>query len=208
MGADGVEIDIRRAVDGAPAVFHDWSLRRMTRWPGPIQIYPSSLLRRIRLRGSEERIPLLADALDCLPERLFAVLDVKDARAAIPALRLIRERQMEGRVLVWSNQEKAVRYFTREAPEIEVSLTRGDIDPEGLRRFLEDAGRTGAQGVSADWRVINPQFVGQAHERGLRVYSLNHDLETVAKKVAAGLDGVVTGSPRKVRAVLDAVVGT
>ncbi len=208
MGADGVEIDIRRAADGAPVVFHDWSLGRMTRWPGPIQIYPSSLLRRIRLRGSEERIPLLADVLDCLPEGLFAVLDVKDAGAAVPALRLIRERQMESRVLVWSNQEKAVRYFTREAPEIEVSLTRGDIDPEGLRRFLEDAARTGARGVSADWRVINPQFVGQAHERGLKVYSLNHDLDTVAKKAAAGLNGIVTGCPREVRDVLEAAAGT
>jgi glycerophosphoryl diester phosphodiesterase len=207
MGADGIEIDVRRAVDGVPVVFHDWSLRRMTGWPGPIQIYPSILLRKIRLRGSDERLPSLEEVLDCLPEGLFTAIDVKDAGAAIPALRLIRKRQMESRVLLWSNQERAVRYFTREAPEIEVSLTRNDIDPEGLRRFLEDAGRTDARGVSADWRAINPQFVGQAHERGLRVYSLGHDLDTVAKKAAAGLDGVVTGHPREVRAILDAAGG-
>lgn len=203
LGADGVEIDVRRAVDGVPVVFHDWSLRRMTGLPGPVQLYPSVLLRRLRLRGSEERIPLLADVLDCLPECLFAAVDVKDAGVAMPALRLVRERKMEGRVLLWSNQERAVLHFVREAPEIEVSLTRIDIDPEGLRRFLDDAGRIGVQGISADWRAINPQFVGEAHERGLRAYSLCHDLDSVAKKVAAGLDGVVTSDPREVRAMLD-----
>lgn len=207
LGADGVEIDIRRAVDGAPVVFHDWSLRRMTGWPGPIQLFPSLLLRRLRLRGSDERIPLLADVLDGLPDGLFAAIDIKDAGVAVPALRLIRERGMEDRVLVWSNQERAVGYVAREVPEIGVSLTRNDIDPEGLRRFLEDANRIGVRGISADWRAINPQFVGAAHERGLRVYSLSHDLESVAKKAAAGLDGIVTAHPREVRDILGAAAG-
>jgi glycerophosphoryl diester phosphodiesterase len=208
LGADGVEIDVRRAVDGVPVVFHDWSLRRMTGLPGPVQLYPSVLLRRLRLRGSDERIPLLADVLDCLPEGLFAVVDVKDVGAAVSTLRLVRERKLEDGVLFWSNRERAVRYFVREAQEIEVSLTRSDIDPEGVRRFLEDASQIGVQGISADWRAINSQFMGEAHERGLRVYSLNHDLDSVAKKAAVGLDGVVTGHPRQVRAMLEAAAGT
>ena len=203
QGADGVEIDVRRTVDGVPVVFHDWSLRRRTGLPGPVRIYPAFLLRRMRLRPSAERIPLFSEALDCLPDGMFLAVDLKDVRAAKAVLRLIKVRGMESRALLWSKEDRAVVYFVREAAGIEVSLLRDAIDPEGQRRFLEDADRLGARGISADWRAVNPQFVGGAHERGLRVYSLSHDLDSVAKKVAAGLDGVVTDQPRRVRAILE-----
>jgi glycerophosphoryl diester phosphodiesterase len=207
LGADGVEIDIRRALDGVPVVFHDWSLRRMTGLPGPVQLYPSFLLRRLRLRGSDERIPLLADVLDALPDGLFLAIELKDAGAARPTLRLVRERGMERRVRFWSNQDRAIRYLAREAAEIETTLLRDDTDPEGLERFLKDADQMGARGISPHWDAVNPQLAGEAHDRGLQVYAMNRDLETVAKKVAAGLDGIITDHPREVRAILENAAG-
>ncbi len=203
LGADGVEIDIRRALDGVPVVFHDWSMRRLTGLPGPVQLYPSFLLRRLRLRGSNERIPLLADVLDAMPDGLFLAIELKDAGATRPTLRLLRERGLESRHLLWSNQERAIRYLAQEAPATEKALLRNDTDPEGLQRFLLDADAFGVEAISADWRAITPQFVGEAHDRGLRVYSMNHDLETVAKKAAAGLEGIITDHPREVRAILE-----
>ncbi len=204
LGADGVEIDVRRTLDSIPVVFHDWSLRRMTGWPGPVRLYPFSLLRRMRLRDSDEPIPTLADALAVLPEGLFTTIDLKDAGAARPTLRLIRERGLEGRVLLSSYQERVIRYFVRAAPEIDRVFARDDVDPEGLRHYLEHAQAIGARSVSPHWDAVNPQFVGEAHDRGLRVYSMNRDLKTVVKKAAAGLDGIITDYPREVRAILEA----
>ena len=82
-------------------------------------------------------------------------------------------------------------------------FARDVTDPEGLRHFLEDATRFGARGIAPHWDAVSPQFVGEAHDRGLRVYSMNHDLESVAKKAAHGLDGIVTDLPREVRAILE-----
>ena len=90
LGADGVEIDVRRALDGVPVLFHDWSLGRMTRLVGPVKLYPSFVLRRVRLNASDQRIPLLAEALDALPDGLFIAIEVKDARATRSTLRLVR----------------------------------------------------------------------------------------------------------------------
>lgn len=207
LGADGVEVDVRPSLDGVPMLMHDWSPRRTAGLPGPIRLYPSLLLRRLRLQGSDGRVPALAEALEALPDGLFLAIEVKDARAAPHTLRLVQERGLERRVLLWSYRERALRYFARQAPEIECSLLRDDIDPEGLRRFLLDATAWGARGVSAHWAAINPQFLGEAHQRGLRVYSLNHDLESVAKKAVAGLDGVITDYPREVRAILEDAAG-
>ncbi|OGO49731.1 MAG: hypothetical protein A2148_09820, partial [Chloroflexi bacterium RBG_16_68_14] len=171
LGADGVEIDVRRSLESVPVLMHDRSLRRTTGVPVPVRLAPLFLLRRLRLQGTQEGVPTLAEALEALPEGLFMAVEVKDARAAPGTLRLVRQRQMEGRVLLWSYRERAVRLFAREAPEIETALLRDDTDPEGLRRFLEDATRFGARGISAHWAAITPQFVGEAHDRGLRVYS-------------------------------------
>jgi len=130
---------------------------------------------------------------------------VKDAGASAATLRVVRKHGLESRVLFWSYQEQAVRYFAKEAPEVETSLLRDPTDPEGLTRFLTDATAFGARGISAHWAAINPQFVAEAHSRRLKVYSWIRDLDTVAKKVACGMDGIVTDQPREVRSILEAV---
>ena len=202
LGADGVEIDVRRTLDGVPVLMHDRSLRRTTGFPGPVRLYPSFLVRRLRLRGSDERVPTLAQALDALPQPLFMAIEIKDASTARRTLELVRERALEPRVLMWSYREAAVRYFSERAPEIESALLRDHTDPEGLRRFLEDATAFGARAISAHYSAINPQFIAEAHQRKLRVYAWIRDVQSVPKKVAAGLDGIVTDHPDDVRGVL------
>ena len=205
LGADVVEIDVRPSLDGVPFLMHDRSPRRTTGLPGPIRIYPSFLLRRLRLRRGNEPPPTLDEALEALPPSLAIAIEVKDAGAAAATLRVVRKHGMESRVLFWSYREQAVRYFAKEAPEVETSLLRDPTDPEGLTRFLTDATAFGARGISAHWAAINPQFVAEAHSRQLKVYSWIRDLDTVAKKVAGGMDGIVTDQPREVRSILEAV---
>jgi glycerophosphoryl diester phosphodiesterase len=205
LGADGVEIDVRPSLDGVPFLMHDWSPRRTVGLPGPIRVYPSFLLRRLRLRGGSERPPTLDEALGALPEPLFMAIEVKDAAASAATLRAVRKHGLESRVLFWSYREAAVRYFAKEAPQVETSLLRDPTDPEGLTRFLADARDFGARGISAHPAAINPQFVAEAHDRELKVYAWIQDLDTVAKKVAAGMDGIVTNQPREVRSILEGV---
>ncbi len=205
LGADVVEIDVRPSLDGVPFLLHDWSPRRTTGLPGPVRIYPSFLLRRLRLRGGSEPPPTLDQALAALPPSLSMAIEVKDAAASPATLRAVRKHGLESRVLFWSYRELAVRYFAKEAPEIETSLLRDPTDPEGLTRFLADATDFGARGISAHWEAINPVFVAEAHSRQLKVYSWIRALDSVAKKVACGLDGIVTDQPREVRAILEAV---
>lgn len=203
LGADGVEIDVWNTLDGVPVLMHDWTPWRTARLPGPVRLYLSFVLRRARLEGTQERVPLLADALELArSRRLLVAIEVKDPWAAPQVLRLIRRQKLEDRVLLWSNHERPLRYFAERAPEIEPALLRDVFDPEGISRFLNDAVRFGARAISPHWATVTPQLVGEAHDRGLRVYAMNRDLETVAKKAACGLDGIVTDHPRQVREIL------
>jgi glycerophosphoryl diester phosphodiesterase len=159
-------------------------------------------LRRLRLQGSGDRVPSLRQALDALPDGLQMAVEIKDWRASYHSLRLIRSKGLEGRVLMWSYKEQAVRHFAKQAPMIESALLRDDTDPEGLRKYLKDAVDFGARAISAHYEAINPPFVAEAHSRGLKVYSWIRDLDTVQKKAGCGIDGIVTDYPAQVRAIL------
>ena len=206
LAADVVEIDVRRTLGGVPVLMHDWSPRRTAGLPGSVRWYPLFLLRMRRLQGTAERPPTFAQALDALPDGLRMAVEIKDATAARRTLQIINEKHMASRVLMWSYREAAVRLFAQEAPEIESSLLRDDTDPEGVARFLSDAKTWGARGISAHWQAINPPFVAEAHQRGLKVYAWIRDLDSVVKKVACGMDGIVTNQPREVRSILQAAV--
>ncbi len=208
LGADGVEIDVRRALFGAPVLMHDWSPWRTTGLPGPVGLYPYFLLSHARLQQETERVPSLDEALAALPDGLFLAMELKESSVAATALRLVQRRGLEPRVLVWSSREQAIRYVKKQAPEIETALLRDETDPASLSLMLDDALRFGARAISAHWSAITRQLVGEAHDRGLRVYSMTQDLDTVAKRVACGLDGIVTDHPREVRALLEATAAS
>jgi glycerophosphoryl diester phosphodiesterase len=202
LGADGVEIDVQRTLDGVPILMHDRTLWRMAGLYWPARLLPYALLRRLRLKGGSERVPTLAQALAALPPGLTVAIEIKHASVAAATLAEVRQRGLEGRTLLWSKHASAVRYTAREAPEVESSLLRKVRWAGGLRRFLDDAVKFQTRGVSAHWGAINEVFLEEAHGRGLKVYSMSHDVESMAAKLALGLDGIVTDWPEEARTAL------
>src|SRR3990170_8233404 len=97
LGADGVEIDVQRTLDGVPILMHDRTLWRTAGLYFPARLLPYSFVRRLRLRGSEERVPTLAQALDALPPGLLVAVDIKHASAAPATLAEVRRQRPESR---------------------------------------------------------------------------------------------------------------
>ncbi len=208
QGADGVEIDLRLSLDLRPFLMHDRTLWRTTRFPLPAELTPAFVVRRLRLRGSEETVPSLAQALDALAPGLRLAVDVKTPLAVLPLLRETRRRGMEERVLVWCKSALAVRFVAHVAPAVEVAYLKDVVDAAAKRAFIAKARRIGARAVSARWQAVDADFVAAAHALGLRVYSWHRDLELTPAKLRAGLDGLVTDHPKAARqAVLASLTG-
>jgi glycerophosphoryl diester phosphodiesterase len=203
LGADGVEIDVRLTGDGVPVLMHDRSPMRTTGMPGPVSMYSLAELRRARLEDTGEPVPTLQEVLELLPDTLLLALEVKDTAATEPSLDLVRQAGAQERTLLWSYREAAVGQTARSLPDVEPTLLRDDTDPEGVRSFLDTAELWGARGISAHWDLIEPTFVDLATKRGLRVYSMTRDLNTVSEKAAAGLAAIVTDHPSEVRSILE-----
>ena len=202
LGADGVEIDLRMSLDQKPFLLHDYSLHRTTGFRLPLELTPSFLIRRLRLKGSAEAVPSLQAALDALPEGHFFAVDVKTPWAVLPLIPEIRRRRLESRVLVWCQSALACRYVVWKLPAVEVAYLKTALTDEEERRFLEKAMAMGARAVSAHWQAIDRQFVARANGLGLRVFSWHERFSLDQEKLESGLDILVTDYPVEAREAL------
>ncbi len=205
-----VELDTRGTRDLERVLMHD---RSTTRTAGGLWIVSRTSLSRIRaLRlkaaAGQERsspIPLLRDALAAVGSRMGVAIEVKDPRIVSGTLTDIREAEMADRTLVWSYSERAVRWFVRHAPDIEVSLLRDTRTTRQHRKLLDDAAALGARGLSICWGAVDSGFAAEARSRGLSLYSMCHSA-TPDPQTARLLKGVITDWPAEARAALAATL--
>jgi glycerophosphoryl diester phosphodiesterase len=73
----GIELDVQRTADGEAVVFHDATLDRMTGAPGRVSDHTAADITRMRLKGSDETIPTLADALTLVGHRAMVHIEIK-----------------------------------------------------------------------------------------------------------------------------------
>ncbi len=199
QGADGVEIDLRMSLDQRAFLMHDNSMWRTAGWPLPLELTPGFIARRRRLKGSSERVPELAAALEALPQNKLIAVDIKTPWAAMPLLLEVKQRAMASQTLVWCASALSVRYAVWSDPGWEVTYYKDYEDSESNRAFMEKARHLRAKAVSLDWRALDAELVTYAHELGLRVYSWHKEYELTEEKLSSGLDGLITDHPAKAR---------
>jgi glycerophosphoryl diester phosphodiesterase len=72
-----IECDIQRSADGEVVVFHDETLARLTGAQGGIGDFPLATLRGLKLTGSGEPIPTLAELLALIAGRVALICEIK-----------------------------------------------------------------------------------------------------------------------------------
>ena len=91
-----IECDVQCTADAEAVVFHDFTLDRLTERSGPVAELPSRRVIDLKLRGSDDRVPLLAAFLDRVAGRVPLVCEIKssfggDLRLADRVVELVRE---------------------------------------------------------------------------------------------------------------------
>jgi glycerophosphoryl diester phosphodiesterase len=200
LGADVVEVDVRRSREGTAVLLHDPWLGRVQHVPLPVRWASRSLLARLR-------VPTLTAALDAARAAGIRVaIDTKDAGAADAVVNAVHETHAVSRVLLWSQHPSTAQALVRALPDVEVGLFRDTYDSAAHERFLADAVAIGAKAVSAHQDAVTPELITVARDRGLAVYCGYQSLEVQAARLAevaaAGLAGVVTDWPAQARANL------
>ncbi len=123
LGADMIELDVRRTRDGYLVVFHD----------ARVKAVPTGSLRyeALTVKGTKSRPPLLSDVLGLTRDRIALNLEIKEAGYVEETIALLRPFGLE-RCLLTSFLDEVVHEAKTLAPDLRAGLLIGT----GLRKAL------------------------------------------------------------------------
>jgi len=200
----GIEIDIQRASDGVPMVFHDYDLRRLTGEKGLVAQRPAADLARLPLLGGSEGIPTLEAVLDLVAGRVPLLIEIKDqagemGEAVGPLERAVAHQlsAYRGAAAVMSFNPHAIAILAEAAPEIPRGLTTCSFQaarwpelPRPVRRRLRgipDYERVGASFVSHRWSDLARPRLAELRAAGATLLCWtvrSPGEETIARRLA------------------------
>ena len=166
----GVELDVRMTRDGALVISHDANLRRMTGEDLVVEEHDYDELAALRLEGTEEGVPLLADALDILcAANVPVIVEIKTTprarRNALCSAVLAELDSRDGLFCMESFDPRIVRWFRRHAPDV----LRGQLTAQS-----RELGGPRAYAWAASRVLFNflgrPQFI--AHREGAKAMTV------------------------------------
>jgi glycerophosphoryl diester phosphodiesterase len=188
LGADGVELDARRAARGELVVYHDHELA-------------GTAVRRLL----DPPLPGLAAALDASAGGLVNVelkTDGDSASGAAAALcGLLLRRGGRDRVLASSFDPTALRTVRALQPSIPTALVIGAEADVGAA--LAEAARAHHRALHPKSELVDRLLVEHARALGIALHAWTvNDADEVARLARLGIDGVITDVPDVARATL------
>jgi glycerophosphoryl diester phosphodiesterase len=202
LGADMVELDVHICGSGELVVIHDEMVDRTTDGTGEVAKMTFDELRGLDA-GKGERIPTLQEVIDLATGRMGINIELKGLGTAGPALGHIEASVEKG----WEISSFHVSSFRLEEltaiRKLSEDVRTGvlfAIDDGGIMDFTE---RNRAHSLNPNHRVVTPDLVARAHERGLKIFAWTvNEAEDIARTKKLGVDGIISDYPDRIDADL------
>ncbi len=116
----GIELDVQLSADGVAMVFHDKDLQRVCGVSGAPWDYTAAELQEMRLFGTDQHIPTLAEALELIDGQVPILVEYKMDRVdtAVCAAGEALLRDYEGEYYMQSFHPLALMWYKKNAPEV------------------------------------------------------------------------------------------
>jgi len=208
QGAQMIELDLRITCDNHVVVIHDPTLNHTTNLTGRVDRLTLAEVKRANA-GKGERVPTLDETLDLTMGKVRLYLELKDARAALPTLQIIRARQCQQQVMLASFDIELMRRLGEEVRDIELGLILGNATFHPMVRWREAFPwfafrRVNYQVLCMQVELCYGYLAARARANGKKLYVWTADREKqFARMISIGVDGIVTNTPDRLIAYLE-----
>lgn len=130
-----IECDVHLSRDGVPVIFHDGDLRRLTGRAGLVHERSAAELAQMKVGGSADHVPMLAEMLARVAGRVPVVIELKGMQGRDDGLVAAVARVLadyRGEAAIMSFCHHLVRQFATRAPGIPAGLTAKGTTPGEL----------------------------------------------------------------------------
>ncbi len=199
------ELDVRSTRDGAVVVIHDETVDRTTNGHGAVadltleemQCLDAGIKFGAKFQG--ERIPTLEEVMKAVRGRLGLNIEIKEGAVERQVCELMRSCDALATSMVSSFEWKALEKVSAIDPDIRIGLL-AEKNPDAL---IDAASAMHAYAVNPRFDMAGTAFCEKAHARGLKVLVWTVDApEAMRILIAAGVDGIMTNYPARLRDVL------
>ncbi|UOY91269.1 glycerophosphodiester phosphodiesterase [Ectobacillus sp. JY-23] len=210
VGAHGIELDVHLSKDGEVVIIHDETLDRTTNGSGLVCEKTLDELQQLDAGSyfgfGGEHVPSLKEVLTWMQgNTLLLNIELKNdmiryTNLEQKVIHLVREYNMEKRVILSSFNHESVAVLGDLAPDIE----RAILYHHPLQNPLQEARNYQAHGLHPNFRLLTPEFVLEARQQGypLRPYTINQpqDLQSM---IDLGVDVIITDWPERAFSLLN-----
>jgi glycerophosphoryl diester phosphodiesterase len=210
--ADMIELDYYHSRDGIPFTFHDSTLDRTTNvtqklglakvpagsltWD-KLKTLDAGLWKNEKFQGT--KIPTLLESLDTIQQGSVTLIERKkgDAKTAVA---LLQKHKIIADVVVQAFDWDYLGNCHEICPDLILGALGGG---EFAQSDISKIKLAGAQVVGWSYKDVTPEMIKLVHAQGwkLWVYTVNDPKEAL-KLVTAGIDGIITDTPKQIRSVL------
>ncbi len=216
-GVQGVELDIQLCRTGELMVFHDSNLKRITGIDANLADTDFETLRGMDIGAwfgdefSGERIPTLDEVLDCLGDKVYYDIEIKnwqkkDFPIEKALVNILQKRDLNNKIIVSSFNPYTLRAVKRLNPETKTALiyTKHPEIPTWLNRgagrficrpLLLKPNRERLSPFMVFWKktVLNYPLVTWTEDNE----------EAVRRYLEMGVDGIISNQPEKLLPLID-----
>ncbi len=188
LGANAVELDVRKSKDGKQIISHDDNLKKVFGIALPLS--EATLEELKELTGN--RIPTLEEALRFLGRKVEKILvELKEAGYEKKVLDVIRKEKLEASVIVVSFLEEALANIRRLDKKIETGFIYTKF-----KNPIDAALELNAQYLIPLYRFVHTRDVEKAHKNNLKVIVWTINTKEEAREyIAKGVDGIASDKP-------------
>ncbi len=221
QGADAVEVDVHRTADNEVIVIHDDSTKRTAGVRRPVAEQTLAELQALdagSFRGPQwkgEKLPSFAEVLATLPAGRRLFVEVKSGPAILaPMARVLDSGGKDpGQVVIIGFSLETMRQARQMLPGVPMCLLGSIKARTGAGReqqvdeWIFKARSIGMNGLDLEaGPAITAAVVKKVHQAGLKLYvwTVNH-ARLAVRLSAAGVDGITTNHPGRLRQQLAAV---
>lgn len=213
LGADFLELDVRRTADGEIVCIHDGTADRTTDGSGEIAQMTLAQVRGLDAgawKGEQyagERIPLLGDVLRQIAPRLVVDIEIKQREIAEQVVEIVREAGALRRVTIVSFDRDDLRAAKSAEPALACGLITGGLDGDGVeaeQALIGSALECGASFISCGHRSVTASLVRECHLMGLALMAWTMDEPAdIARMIDLRVDGLVSNYPERAMEMLE-----
>ncbi|HNO66616.1 MAG TPA: glycerophosphodiester phosphodiesterase [Tepidiformaceae bacterium] len=206
-GVEGMEIDVQLCADGVPVLMHDDTVDRTTNLHGPVREKTLAELQAADA-GDGEPVPTLDQVLALVAGRFTVMCELKatpdapdqDQACVDAVVEVIRRHNAESWTAIHSFNPIMVERARATEPRISATIITGQIRGEVVDRLLGGLMKRHGQAISVEHHVVDRTLIEKAKKRQVTVWTWTVDKpEDWARVVEAGVDGIITNVPHRLR---------